>query len=52
MREYVYETLMARSYDEPFSLYGLVAESVETPEDRGWVTFQSAPKPNSPMERQ
>ncbi len=40
MRDYVYETLMARSYDEPFSLYGLIAESVETPDDRSSVTFQ------------
>ncbi len=40
MRDYVYETLLARSYDEPFSLYGLVAESVEAPEDRSWVSFQ------------
>ncbi len=44
MREYVYETLLARSYDEPFSLYGLVAETVETPEDRSWVTFQLRPE--------
>ena len=44
MREYVYETLMARSYDEPFSLYGLIAESVETPEDRSSVTFQIRPE--------
>jgi len=43
MREYVYETLLARSYDEPFSLYGLIAESVETPEDRSSVTFQIRP---------
>ena len=40
MREYVYETLLARSFDEPFSLYGLIAESVDTPEDRSSVTFQ------------
>jgi len=40
MRDYVYETLMARSYDEPFSLYGLIAESVEAPDDRSSVTFQ------------
>jgi peptide/nickel transport system substrate-binding protein len=40
MREYVYETLLARSYDEPFSLYGLIAASVETPPDRSSVTFQ------------
>ncbi|MGO9172973.1 MAG: extracellular solute-binding protein [Rhodomicrobium sp.] len=44
MREYVYETLLARSYDEPFSLYGLIAESVETPEDRSSVTFQIRPE--------
>ena len=30
VREYVYETLMARAYDEPFTLYGLIAEAVET----------------------
>jgi peptide/nickel transport system substrate-binding protein len=44
MREYVYDTLMARSYDEPFSLYGLIAESVDTPEDRSSVTFQIRPE--------
>ena len=43
LRDYVYEPLMARSLDEPFSLYGLIAESVETPEDRSWVTFQIRP---------
>ncbi len=44
MREYVYETLLARSFDEPFSLYGLIAESVETPEDRSSVVFQLRPE--------
>src|SRR5215469_4269676 len=44
MREYVYETLLARSYDEPFSLYGLIAGSVETPADRSSVTFQIRPE--------
>ena len=33
------ESLMARSYDEPFTLYGLLAETVETPPDRAWVEF-------------
>lgn len=33
------ETLMYRSLDEPFTLYGLLAESVETPPDRSWVEF-------------
>ncbi len=33
------ESLMGRSYGEPFGLYGLLAESIETPEDRSWVEF-------------
>ncbi|MFZ5751226.1 MAG: extracellular solute-binding protein [Pseudomonadota bacterium] len=33
------ETLMARSIDEPFTLYGLLAESVETDPARSWVEF-------------
>lgn len=33
------ETLMARSLDEPFTLYGLLAESVETDEARTFVEF-------------
>lgn len=36
---YVYDTLMASSDDEPFSAYGLIAESIETPEDRSYVVF-------------
>jgi peptide/nickel transport system substrate-binding protein len=43
IREYVYESLMARGFDEPFSLYGLVAETVETPEDRSFVEFALNP---------
>jgi microcin C transport system substrate-binding protein len=35
----LYETLMTSSEDEPFSEYGLLAESVEMPEDRSWVAF-------------
>ena len=33
------ETLLGRSYDEPFTLYGLLAESVETDEARSFVEF-------------
>jgi len=44
LRDFVYESLMARANDEPFSLYGLLAESIETPEDRGWVTFTLRPE--------
>lgn len=36
----VYESLMVRNRDEPFSLYGLLAESVETPPNRDWVEFR------------
>lgn len=36
---YLYDTLLTASADEPFSEYGLIAEQVETPEDRSWVTF-------------
>ena len=33
------ESLMARGQDEPFTLYGLLAESVRVAEDRSWVEF-------------
>jgi len=36
---FTHETLMGRSWDEPFTLYGLLAESVETDEARTWVEF-------------
>ncbi len=39
IRDYVYESLLARAWDEPFSLYGLIAEKVEMPEDRSWISF-------------
>ena len=43
LRDYVYESLLARAYDEPFTLYGLIAEAVETPPDRSWVEFTLNP---------
>lgn len=39
----VYQTLMTRSLDEPFTLYGLVAQTVETNEARTSVTFHLDP---------
>ena len=36
---YVYDTLLESSADEPFSEYGLIAGSVEVPEDRSYVIF-------------
>lgn len=44
VREYVYESLMARSQDEPFTLYGLIAERIEVPEDRSSITFHLRPE--------
>ena len=44
MRVHVFESLMARSWDEPFTLYGLLAETIETPEDRSWVEFHLRPE--------
>ncbi|MCC1480664.1 extracellular solute-binding protein [Roseibaca sp. Y0-43] len=38
-----YEGLMGRSWDEPFTLYGLLAESVEVDKDRSWVEFTLNP---------
>jgi len=35
----IYDTLLTPSADEPFSEYGLLAESVQMPADRSWVTF-------------
>ncbi len=39
LRFLTHESLMGRNEDEPFSLYGLLAESIEVPEDRSWVAF-------------
>ena len=38
------ETLMTSSADEAFSEYGLIAESLEYPEDRSWVIFNLRPE--------
>ncbi|TFH49175.1 MAG: ABC transporter substrate-binding protein [Lysobacterales bacterium] len=38
------ETLLASSADEPFTEYGLIAESMEVPEDRSWVIFTLRPE--------
>jgi peptide/nickel transport system substrate-binding protein len=44
LRTYVYAPLMMRSYDEPFTLYPLIASSIDVPEDRSSVTFYINPK--------
>ena len=43
IRSYVIESLLARGYDEPFTLYGLLADSVETDAARSYVTFTLNP---------
>ncbi len=40
----VFETLMVNSEDEPFSEYGLIAETIEFPRDRSWVAFTLRPE--------
>ena len=35
----LFETLTVSSNDEPFSVYGLLAESIEVPNDHSWVKF-------------
>lgn len=35
----LFDTLMARSFDEPFTYYGLIAEKIEYPADRSWIIF-------------
>jgi peptide/nickel transport system substrate-binding protein len=44
IRGYVIESLMVRSQDEPFTLYGLIANSVETDEARSFVAFTIDPR--------
>ncbi len=44
LREHVFESLMERGYDEAFSLYGLLAETIETPTDRSWVAYRLRPE--------
>lgn len=37
--ERLYDTLLVRAFDEPDAVYGLLAETIEYPEDRSWVIF-------------
>ena len=39
-----YDTLTVKSDDEPFTEYGLLAESIELPADRSWVVFHLRPE--------
>ncbi len=44
IRGFVVESLMARGNDEAFTLYGLLARSIETDDDRTYVTFRLDPR--------
>src|SRR6266487_5671940 len=44
MRGFVVESLMARGNDEAFTLYGLLAKTVETDDARTYVTFRLDPR--------
>ena len=39
----MHDTLMKQSADEPFSLYGLIAETIDISDDRQTVTFKINP---------
>jgi peptide/nickel transport system substrate-binding protein len=43
VRGFVVESLMTRGNDEPFTLYGLLARSIETDDARSYVTFRLDP---------
>ncbi|GGB45230.1 ABC transporter substrate-binding protein [Roseibium aquae] len=39
----IFESLLARSYAEPFTLYGLIAERVRMPDSRDWIEYELNP---------
>jgi microcin C transport system substrate-binding protein len=39
-----FETLLTSTDDEPFTEYGLLAETIEVPDDRSWVAFNLRPQ--------
>ena len=43
MRGYIVESLLARGYDEPFTLYGLLADRIVTDAARSYVSFRINP---------
>ena len=43
-RHHVFESLLKRTWDEPFSLYGLIAESIDEPDDRSSIAFTLRPE--------
>lgn len=43
LRGLVFESLMGRNWDEPFTLYPLLAKNTEAAEDRSWIEFTLDP---------
>ncbi len=41
---YVFESLMTRNWSEPFTLYGLLAETIDVSDDRQKITFRLRPE--------
>jgi microcin C transport system substrate-binding protein len=37
---FVFDSLMKSAADEPFTMYGLIAKTIETPKDRAWEAFE------------
>jgi peptide/nickel transport system substrate-binding protein len=44
LRDFLFESLLTRGMDEPFTLYGHIAEWIEVPDDRSAITFHLNPK--------
>lgn len=44
VRTYVFESLLGRNWSEPFSLYGLIAETIDVSDDRQTFTFRLRPE--------
>ena len=44
VRTYIFESLLGRNWDEPFSLYGLLAGSIDVSDDRNTMTFTLRPE--------
>lgn len=41
---HIYDSLMVRAYDEPDAIYGLVAETIEYPDDLSYIVFNLRPE--------
>jgi peptide/nickel transport system substrate-binding protein len=44
IRTYMFESLLGRNWEEPFALYGLLAESIDVSDDRQTFTFKIRPE--------